>query len=148
MWGSNWLPCWLQRGWQVSHQRWIPGNVYHIYLCQVQKNYPVWLWHPEETSPEVQNRVISGHIERTYALKKNLKKKQKKLEIVSGVEVSLGTYLVVTAGIRYWLASSFSCSSHFSKLKRRNSVKIHIMQPFLLSSFWFLTFQLLRVNMF
>ena len=40
MWGSDWLPCWLPRGQQVSHQRWISGNVYYIHLLQVWIRLP------------------------------------------------------------------------------------------------------------
>ena len=34
-----------------------------------QRN-PPWLWNPEQTSPEVQNRGISGLMKRTYVLQK------------------------------------------------------------------------------
>ena len=40
-----------------------------------QARDPPWLWNPGETSPEVQNRGISGPTKRTYVLQK-FKKKQ------------------------------------------------------------------------
>ena len=58
---SDWLLCWLYTPAEVSHQRWISGNIYHIRLCKVPiRQNPLWLWNPEETSPEVRNRGISG----------------------------------------------------------------------------------------
>ena len=55
---DDWLLCWHYTQTKVSHQRWISGNVYHIGLCKVRmRQNPLWLWNPEETSPEVQNRV-------------------------------------------------------------------------------------------
>ena len=42
---------------------------------------PLWLWNPEETSPGVQNRGISGPTKKTHVLqnifKKNMEQKQK-----------------------------------------------------------------------
>ena len=38
--------------------------------------YPSWLWNPGQTSPEVQNRGISGPTKRTRVLQKFNKKKQ------------------------------------------------------------------------
>ena len=40
MWGSNRLPCWLPRGQQVSHQRSISENTYHVHLCLVRIRLP------------------------------------------------------------------------------------------------------------
>ena len=58
---GDWLLCWHYTPAKVSHQRWISGNVYYICLCQVRiRQLPLWLWNPEETSPEVPNRGISG----------------------------------------------------------------------------------------
>ena len=51
--------CWLPRGQQVSHQRWIWG----IHCMQVKD--PPWLWNPGQTSPEVQNRGINVPTKRT-----------------------------------------------------------------------------------
>ena len=72
---GDWLLCWHYTPAKVSHQRWISGNIYHICLCKVQiwKN-PLWLWNPDETSPEVQNRGISGPTN-GHLPNKNLKKK-------------------------------------------------------------------------
>ena len=52
-------PCWLPRGQQVWHQRWISG-VHRMQAKRTQVRDPPWLWNPGETSPEVQNRGISG----------------------------------------------------------------------------------------
>ena len=50
-----------------------------VRLRQVRiRQNPLWLWNPEETSPEVQNRGISGPTKRTHVLQKILKKKKKK----------------------------------------------------------------------
>ena len=58
---GDWLLCWHYTLAKVSHQRWISGNIYHVRLSTVQRRQnPLWLWNPEETSPEVQNRSISG----------------------------------------------------------------------------------------
>ena len=42
---------------------WIWGSR-NTHLCQVQISCPLWLWNPEEMSPEIQNRGISGPIKR------------------------------------------------------------------------------------
>ena len=42
-----------------------------------QARDPPWLCNPEETSPEIQNRSISGPTKRTYVLQKIFKKKTK-----------------------------------------------------------------------
>ena len=39
-----------------------------------QARDPLWLWNPRETSPEVQNRGISGPSKRTHVLQKMYKK--------------------------------------------------------------------------
>ena len=58
---GNWLLCWHYTPAKVLHQRWISGNVYHVHLSKVWiRQNPLWLWNPEEISPEVQNRGISG----------------------------------------------------------------------------------------
>ena len=69
---GDWLLCWHYTPANVSYQRWISGNVYHVRLRTVQiRQNPLWLWNPEETSPEVQNRGING------PTKKKKKKKKK-----------------------------------------------------------------------
>ena len=40
-----------------------------------KRGNPPWLWNPGQTSPEVQNRGISGPAKRTCVLQKNFKKK-------------------------------------------------------------------------
>ena len=47
---------------QMCHTRGESQGTYnHICLCKVWiRQNPLWLWNPEETSPEVQNRGISG----------------------------------------------------------------------------------------
>ena len=73
--GSDWLLCWPYTPAEVLHQRWISGNVYHVHLCKVQiRQNPLWLWNPEETSPEVWNRGISGP-KNGHVSNKNLKTK-------------------------------------------------------------------------
>ena len=37
---SNWLLCWPYTPAEVSHQRWISGNVYHVCLHKVQIRLP------------------------------------------------------------------------------------------------------------
>ena len=70
------LLCWPYTPAEVSHQRWI---VYHVCLCKVWiRQNPLWLWNPEETSPEVRNRGISGP-KNGHVSNKNLKKNEKKL---------------------------------------------------------------------
>ena len=54
---TDWSLCWSYTPAKALHQRSILGN---ICLCQVQ----IRLWNPEETSPEVQNRGISGPTKR------------------------------------------------------------------------------------
>ena len=70
-----WLPCWPLYSQQVSHQRWIWGS------HKRESTHPSWLWNPGQTSPEVQNRGISGPTKRTYVLQK-LKKTNKKQSLV------------------------------------------------------------------
>ena len=62
---SNQLPWWPYTLAKVSHHRLISGNVYHICLCQMRiRQNPLWLWNPEDTSPEVWNRggPKNGHV--------------------------------------------------------------------------------------
>ena len=59
------LPYWPPRGRQVLHQRWIWG----IHCAQARKHTS------EGSSPEVQNRGISGPTKRTHVLQKYMKKK-------------------------------------------------------------------------
>ena len=54
---KSWLPCWLPRGQQVSHRRWIWGS--HRWESEQVRIHPSWLWNTGQTLPEVQNRVIS-----------------------------------------------------------------------------------------
>ena len=43
---------------KVSQQRWISGDVWYVRLQKVRiRQNPLWLWNPEETSPEVQNII-------------------------------------------------------------------------------------------
>ena len=73
---GDWLLCWHYTLAKVSHQRWILGNIYYVRLCQTRiRQNPLWLWNPEETSPEVQNRGISGPTN-GHVSNKNLKKKK------------------------------------------------------------------------
>ena len=48
----------------------------HLRQVRIRQN-PLWLWNPEETSPEVQSRGISGPTKGLMS-SKNLKKKKKK----------------------------------------------------------------------
>ena len=54
-----WLPCWPSRRQQVSHQRWIWGIHYTLAMNHTSKRSPR-LWNLGQTSPEVQNKGISG----------------------------------------------------------------------------------------
>ena len=63
-----WLPCWSLYSQQVSQQRWIWGIAHRQESVQVRN--PYWLWNSGQTSPEVQNRGISGLTKRTYVLQK------------------------------------------------------------------------------
>ena len=59
----------MTRGRQVSHQRWIwripsAGEEAH------KRGNTSWLWNPGQTSPEDQNRSISGPTKRNDVLKK------------------------------------------------------------------------------
>ena len=67
-----WLPSWPQHSQQVSHQRWIWGIVHR--QESMQARYPPWFWNPRQTSPEVQNRGISGPTKRPYVLQNKIKK--------------------------------------------------------------------------
>ena len=79
---GDWLLCWHYTPAKVSHQRWILGNIYHIHLRKVQiRQNPLWLWNPEETSPEVRNRGISGPTNGHVSNKIFFKKKQKKTRL-------------------------------------------------------------------
>ena len=64
LYASRWIEmARLPRGQQVLHQRWI--------RCKWEN--PPWLWNPRQTSPEVQNRDISGPTKKTGALKRKTK---------------------------------------------------------------------------
>ena len=67
------LPWWPSRSQQVSHQN--LKNLLHAGDEVHKQGDPLWLWNPEETSPEVQNRVISGPTWKTDVPRK-LKKKR------------------------------------------------------------------------
>ena len=48
---GDWLLCWLYTPANVSHQRWISGNVYHVCLRIVQiRQNPLWLWNPGDVT--------------------------------------------------------------------------------------------------
>ena len=80
---SDQLLCWLYTLAEVLHQRWISGNVYHVHLSQVRiRQNPLWLWNPEDTSPEVWNRGISGP-KNGHVSNKNFKKKRSSARSVS-----------------------------------------------------------------
>ena len=85
----DWLLCWLYTLAEVLHQRWIAGNVYHVCLHKVRiRQNPSWLWNPEETSPEVRNRGISGpkngHVSnKNFFLKKKKSGKELIYQIIS-----------------------------------------------------------------
>ena len=71
---SDRLLCWLYTPAEMSHQRWISENVYHLCLRKVWiRQNQLWLWNPEEMSSEVQNRGISGS-KNGHVSNKNLKK--------------------------------------------------------------------------
>ena len=53
-----------------------------------QVRHPPWLWNPGETSPEVQNRGISGPTKRIYVLQK-LKKNLNKDDVLVGNDLKL-----------------------------------------------------------
>ena len=54
-----WLPCWPSRSQQVLHQRLIWG-IHCKHAMEQASEGSTWLWNPEQTSPVVQNRGISG----------------------------------------------------------------------------------------
>ena len=58
MWGSEQLHASCQEVGMFSTKG---GNVYYICLCKkwIRQN-PLWLWTPEQTSREIQNRGTSG----------------------------------------------------------------------------------------
>ena len=64
-------PCWLPRGQQVSHQSRISGIHCTQAMKQASKGLP-WLGNPGQTSPEVQNRGVSGPIKRTDVFRKKM----------------------------------------------------------------------------
>ena len=53
----------------------------NVRITQVRKHArdPHWLWNPGQTSPEVQNRGISGPTKRAYGLQKFFEKKKRKI---------------------------------------------------------------------
>ena len=98
------------------HQVWIRQN-------------PVWLWNLEETSPEVQNRGISGPTKRTHVLQK-LKKKTKKL----GLMGLLGEYSLDI--LQYTILSNSHTRENFfnsSSLRIASSRWRRMILDFLLS---------------
>ena len=67
------LTCWPLYSQQVSHHRWIWGLTHGQESMQARN--PPWLWNPGQTSPEVQNRGISGPTKKDLCPTKILKKK-------------------------------------------------------------------------
>ena len=63
------LPCWPLYSQQVPHQRWIGGS------RRQESIHPGFEAHAGQTSPEVQNRGISGSTKRTSVLQKFILKK-------------------------------------------------------------------------
>ena len=61
------LPCWPIFWGIVGRQE------------SVQARNPPWLWNPGQTSPEVQNRSISGPTKRTHVLQKFIKKRERSI---------------------------------------------------------------------
>ena len=80
---SNWLLCWLYTLTEVSHQRWISGNVYNVCLCKVRiRQHPLWLWNPEETSPELLF-TISGDTNRWELIVNHYDRRHKQVRVTS-----------------------------------------------------------------
>ena len=59
-----WMPCWLPRRQQVSHQRWIWG-IHCLQATSTQARNRAWLWCLGRTSAEVQDMGISGPTKKT-----------------------------------------------------------------------------------
>ena len=53
---SNWPPCWPSGGQQVSHQRLVSRNIYHIHLCQVWVRLPTLALKPRADVTRSQNQ--------------------------------------------------------------------------------------------
>ena len=80
---------------------------------------PPWLWNPGQTSPEVQNRGISGPTKRTCVLQK-FKKKKKKINVVltattADADARSEWTLRVPKTVVFLTSKyvSFYCSQHF-----------------------------------
>ena len=71
-------PCQLSRGWQVLQQMWIWRIACRQESMQVIN--PPWLWNQGQTSPEVQNRGISGPTKEHIYVYLQKEKKEKKKE--------------------------------------------------------------------
>ena len=64
-----------------------------LHACEsMQARDPPWLWNPGETSPEVQNRGISGQTKRTHVLQKLLYKKKYCCDRIHNAQLRLSTH--------------------------------------------------------
>ena len=66
------LPCWLPRGRQVSHQRWISGNVYHVRLRQVRIRLPTLTLKPRGDVTRSPKQGYQWPHKRTHVLQKKI----------------------------------------------------------------------------
>ena len=88
VWGQDW--------WQAGHQevsmcstRSGSWGMYITFASTMRiRQNPLWLWNPEETSPEIQNRGVSGPQKDMCVRQKLLKKKQNK----NRVSLDIGEY--------------------------------------------------------
>ena len=108
------LQCWPLCSQQMSNQRWISGS----HKRESRQGDPPWLWSPEQTSSEVQNRGINCPTKRyTYVLQKLKKNK----------ELTCERY--VSQNIRIFNSSiRMLCRSESSEALRFKLITIHQWQ--------------------
>ena len=114
---SDQLLCWLYTLAEVLHQRWISGNVYPVHLRKVWiRQKPLFLWNPEETSPEVQTRGISGPKNGHVSNKNFIQKKSWKNTIVNPLKGMVPVTL-------HYLSSYQVTRSNFTQTKAKCCTK-------------------------
>ena len=75
MWGQDWQQAGRQEVGMCSTRGGSEGMYITFASAMRIRQSPLWLWNPEETSPEIQNRGISGPPKGHVCPPKTLKKK-------------------------------------------------------------------------
>ena len=118
---SDRLLCWLYTPAEVSPQRWISGNIYHICLHKVWiRQNPLWLWNPEE---DITRSPKQGYqwpqkwtcVQQIFFLKKRKEKKNclKRYKLSKTYTISAKDSPLVYSTSRIYKATSYTTAAPY-----------------------------------